>query len=55
MSNRSADRWSRRAFLSTMGAAGTIIGISMPEPGVSRKIAVRLDDVGEDGQLRKTG
>jgi hypothetical protein len=31
------------------------MGVSMPEPGVSRKIAVRLEDVGEDGQLRKTG
>jgi chromosome segregation protein len=39
----------------TMAAGGQIIGVSMPEPGVSRKIAVRLDDVGEDGQLRKTG
>jgi chromosome segregation protein len=39
----------------TMAAGGTIVGVSMPEPGVSRKIAVRLDDVGEDGQLRKTG
>jgi chromosome segregation protein len=39
----------------TMSSAGTIVGVSMPEPGVSRKIAVRLDEVGEDGQLRKTG
>jgi len=39
----------------TMAVGGTIVGVSMPEPGVSRKIAVRLDDVGEDGQLRKTG
>ena len=38
----------------TMSSADTIMGVSMPEPGVSRKIAVRLDDVGEDGQLRKT-
>jgi chromosome segregation protein len=39
----------------TMAAGAQIVGVSMPEPGVSRKIAVRLDDVGEDGQLRKTG
>jgi chromosome segregation protein len=39
----------------TMAAGNTIVGVSMPEPGVSRKIAVRLEDVGEDGQLRKTG
>jgi chromosome segregation protein len=39
----------------TMASAGTIVGVSMPEPGVSRKIAVRLEDVGEDGQLRRTG
>ena len=38
----------------TMASGGTIVGVSMPEPGVSRKIAVRLEDVGEDGQLRKT-
>lgn len=36
----------------TISAAGTIFGVSMPEPGVSRKIAVRLDDVADDGQLR---
>ncbi len=36
----------------TMGSAGTIVGISMPEAGVSRKIAVRLEDVAADGQLR---
>jgi chromosome segregation protein len=39
----------------TMASGDTIMGVSMPEPGVSRKIAVRLEDVGEDGQLRKTG
>jgi chromosome segregation protein len=38
----------------TMASGDTIMGVSMPEPGVSRKIAVRLEDVGEDGQLRKT-
>ncbi len=38
----------------TMSCADTIMGVSMPEPGISKKIAVRLEDVGEDGQLRKT-
>ena len=35
----------------TISAAGTIFGVSMPEPGVSKKIAVRLDDIADDGQL----
>ncbi len=35
----------------TMTAADTIFGVSMPEPGVSRPLAVRLDQVGEDGQI----
>lgn len=39
----------------TMTAAGTIFGVSMPERGVSRRIAVRLEDVGPDGQLREAG
>ena len=38
----------------TMASGHTIMGVSMPEPGVSRKIAVRLEDVGDDGQLRRT-
>ncbi len=36
----------------TMGVAETIVGVSMPEPGVSRKIAVRLDQVDDDGEIR---
>ena len=35
----------------TMSAADTIFGVSMPEPGVSRRLAVRLDQVGEDGEI----
>ncbi len=35
----------------TMSAADSIFGVSMPEPGVSRRLAVRLDEVGDDGQI----
>lgn len=38
----------------TIAAAGTIFGVSMPEPGVSKKLAVRLDDVADDGTIRET-
>ncbi len=36
----------------TMSVADTIFGVSMPEPGVSRRLAVRLEDVLPDGELR---
>jgi len=35
----------------TMTAADTIFGVSMQEPGVSRPLAVRLDQVGDDGEI----
>mgnify|MGYP001244144106 CR=1 FL=1 len=36
----------------TMSAADTIFGVSMPERGVSRRLAVRLEDVGDNGEIR---
>lgn len=36
----------------TVAASSTIVGVSMPEPGVSRKLAVRLDDLTDDGEIR---
>ncbi|MEM6654522.1 MAG: chromosome segregation protein SMC [Planctomycetota bacterium] len=36
----------------TMLGADTIYGVTMQEPGVSLRVGVRLEDVGEDGQFR---
>ncbi len=35
----------------TMGVAETIFGVTMREPGVSQRIAVRLDQITHDGEL----
>ncbi|MEM1303684.1 MAG: chromosome segregation protein SMC, partial [Planctomycetota bacterium] len=36
----------------TMLGADTIYGVTMQEPGVSLRVGVRFEDVGEDGQFR---
>jgi chromosome segregation protein len=35
----------------TMAASDMLYGVTMPERGVSRRVAVRLDQVGKDGRL----
>ena len=35
----------------TMGVAETIFGVTMSEPGVSRQISVRIDQVADDGTI----
>ncbi|MEM9187225.1 MAG: chromosome segregation protein SMC [Planctomycetota bacterium] len=35
----------------TMTGADTLYGVTMQESGVSKQVAVRFDDVGEDGQI----
>jgi chromosome segregation protein len=37
----------------TMTAANTLYGVTMQESGVSKKVAVRFEDVDEDGAIRK--
>jgi chromosome segregation protein len=36
----------------TMAGADTLYGVTMEESGVSKRVAVRFDDVSEDGQIR---
>ncbi len=36
----------------TMEKASTLVGVTMPERGVSRRVTVRLEQVGADGELR---
>jgi len=38
----------------TMTAATTLYGVTMEESGVSKKVAVRFEEVGEDGQIAST-
>ena len=35
----------------TMTAANTLYGVTMEESGVSKRVAVRFEDVGEDGEI----
>ncbi|MEL6894630.1 MAG: chromosome segregation protein SMC, partial [Planctomycetota bacterium] len=35
----------------TMTAANTLYGVTMQESGISKKVAVRFEDVSEDGQI----
>jgi chromosome segregation protein len=36
----------------TMGYAGALYGVTMQEPGVSRKISIRLEDVDDDMRIK---
>ena len=36
----------------TMEKASTLVGVTMPERGVSRRVTVRLEQVGNDGEIR---
>ena len=36
-----------------MTAATTLYGVTMQESGVSKRVAVRFDDVSDDGHIRK--
>ncbi len=36
----------------TMDKANMLIGVTMPERGVSRRVAVRLEQIGNDGRIR---
>lgn len=38
----------------TMTGADTLYGVTMQESGVSKQVAVRFEDVGEDGQINPT-
>ena len=38
----------------TMTVADVIYGVTMEQPGVSKRISVRLDDVSEDGEIAST-
>jgi chromosome segregation protein len=37
----------------TMTAATTLYGVTMQESGVSKRVAVRFDDVSDDGHISK--
>lgn len=39
----------------TMQSCDILYGVTMPERGVSRRVAVRFDQVGDDGRIRNTG
>jgi len=39
----------------TMQACDILYGVTMPERGVSRRVAVRFDQVGEDGRIASSG
>ena len=36
----------------TMGYASALYGVTMQEPGVSRKVSIRLEDIDDDMQIR---
>jgi chromosome segregation protein len=36
----------------TMAGGDTLYGVTMEESGVSKRVAVRFEDVSEDGQIR---
>ncbi len=36
----------------TMACANTLYGVTMQESGVSKRVAVRFDDVSDDGEIR---
>jgi chromosome segregation protein len=37
-----------------MTAASTLYGVTMQESGVSKKVSVRFDEVGENGEIAGT-
>jgi chromosome segregation protein len=39
----------------TMACANTLYGVTMQESGVSKRVAVRFDDVSENGEIRSFG
>src|SRR5205823_9247628 len=39
----------------TMTSANTLYGVTMQESGVSKRVSVRFEEVGEDGQIQVRG